>query len=83
MRVVLDPNVLISALISPAGHSAQIVSAWIEERSELVVSGVARDDSTSARRRSRREDVGSVGRASRTLSPDLKYPAAEQQKPRK
>src|SRR6266566_2592289 len=38
MRVVLDPNILISALISPRGHSAQIVAAWAEERFELVVS---------------------------------------------
>lgn len=38
MRAVLDPNVLISALISPQGASAEILDAWVKERFELVVS---------------------------------------------
>jgi len=38
VRVVLDPNVLISALLSPKGPSAEILSAWVAERFELVVS---------------------------------------------
>ena len=38
MRVVIDPNVLVSALISPAGPSAEIVRAWTDERFDLVVS---------------------------------------------
>lgn len=38
MRVVLDPNVLVSALISPSGPPAQILSAWVHERFEIVVS---------------------------------------------
>jgi putative PIN family toxin of toxin-antitoxin system len=38
VRAVLDPNVLVSALISPAGPPAQILSAWVQERFELVVS---------------------------------------------
>jgi uncharacterized protein len=38
VRVVLDPNVLISALISPAGPAAEIVRAWTEERFDLIVS---------------------------------------------
>lgn len=38
MRVVLDPNVLISALISPQGPSAEILSAWVADSFELVVS---------------------------------------------
>ena len=38
MRVVLDPNVLISALISPQGPSAEVLDAWVRERFELVVS---------------------------------------------
>jgi hypothetical protein len=29
---VLDPNLLVSAAISPAGPPRQIVSAWIDER---------------------------------------------------
>lgn len=38
MRAVLDPGVLISALISPDGPPREIVSAWAEERFELIVS---------------------------------------------
>lgn len=38
MRVVVDPNVFVSALISPAGPPAQVVRAWSEERYELIVS---------------------------------------------
>lgn len=38
MRVVLDVNVLISALISPTGAPARIVSQWLEGGIELVVS---------------------------------------------
>ncbi len=38
MRAVLDPNVLVSAAISPAGPSRQIVTAWTDHRFELIAS---------------------------------------------
>jgi uncharacterized protein len=38
VRVVLDVNVLISALIAPTGAPARIVSQWLEGGIELVVS---------------------------------------------
>ena len=38
MRVVLDTNVLVSSLISPAGSSAAIYDAWIEGRFTLLTS---------------------------------------------
>lgn len=38
MRVVLDPNVLVSAAISSAGPPRAIVDAWIDERFELIAS---------------------------------------------
>jgi uncharacterized protein len=38
VRAVLDVNVLISALISPTGTPARIVSQWLEGGFELVVS---------------------------------------------
>lgn len=37
MRVVLDPNVLVSAAISPAGPPRQILTAWTNERFDLIV----------------------------------------------
>ncbi|MGH9188773.1 MAG: putative toxin-antitoxin system toxin component, PIN family [Acidimicrobiales bacterium] len=38
MRAVLDPNVIISAALSPAGAPAQVVQAWLDGRFELVAS---------------------------------------------
>ena len=38
MRAVLDPNVLIAALLSPAGAPAALVLGWFRGRFELVVS---------------------------------------------
>lgn len=38
MRVVLDPNVLVSALISPAGPPREILTAWTHGRFELLAS---------------------------------------------
>jgi uncharacterized protein len=38
VRAVLDPNVLVSAAISPAGPPRRIVAAWVDGRFELVMS---------------------------------------------
>ena len=38
MRAVLDPNVLISALLSPSGLSAGLLRRWLDGEFELVVS---------------------------------------------
>ena len=38
MRAVLDPNVLISALLSPEGAPARIVERWLAGEFELVAS---------------------------------------------
>lgn len=38
MRAVLDPNILIAALISHSGTPAQIVARWLAGEFELVVS---------------------------------------------
>lgn len=38
MRAVLDPNVIISALLSPAGTPARVLRAWGEGAFELVAS---------------------------------------------
>jgi putative PIN family toxin of toxin-antitoxin system len=46
VRAVLDSSVLVSALISPAGPSAQILAAWTQERFELVMSPQVLDELT-------------------------------------
>ena len=38
MKAVLDSNVLVSALLSPRGAPAQIVSRWVSGQFELVIS---------------------------------------------
>jgi len=38
VRAVLDPNVVISALLSPLGAPARTIRAWIHGEFELVVS---------------------------------------------
>ena len=38
MRAVLDPNVLISALLAPSGTPARVLGAWVAGAFELVVS---------------------------------------------
>jgi putative PIN family toxin of toxin-antitoxin system len=37
MRVVLDPNVVISALLSPGGSPAEVLRLWLEGAYDLVV----------------------------------------------
>lgn len=38
MRAVLDPNVIISALLSSSGAPARLLRAWLHGRFELIVS---------------------------------------------
>ncbi len=38
MRAVLDPNILIAALLSPTGAPGQLVGRWLAGEFELVVS---------------------------------------------
>ncbi len=44
MRVVLDANVLVSALISPRGAPGAILDAWERDRFDLVVSPATLDE---------------------------------------
>ena len=38
MRAVLDPNVIISGLLAPAGTPANILRSWLEGRFEVIAS---------------------------------------------
>lgn len=38
MRAVVDPNVVISALLSPLGSPARVLARWIDGDFELIVS---------------------------------------------
>jgi len=60
---VLDPNVLISALLSPAGRAADVVRAWQRGEFDLVVSALLLEELARAlaypklRRRISEEDA--------------------------
>ena len=64
MRVVLDTNLLISALIPARGFPARLLDAWDEQRFELVSSKEQLDKIRAVSHRSRlapyieRHDVG-------------------------
>jgi putative PIN family toxin of toxin-antitoxin system len=44
VRAVLDPNVLISALLSPTGRAANVVRAWQRGEFDLIVSPLLLDE---------------------------------------
>jgi uncharacterized protein len=44
MRVVLDTNILVSALISPTGKPAAIVDAWLDGRFTLLTCEIHVDE---------------------------------------
>jgi hypothetical protein len=44
MRVVLDTNILVSALIAPAGKPAAIYSAWVEGKFTLLACAAHLDE---------------------------------------
>lgn len=53
MRVVLDTNVLVSALLSPGGMPARLVRAWLDERLTLVSHPLQLDELRDVTRRDR------------------------------
>jgi len=40
VRAVLDPNVIIAALLSPGGSPAKVMRAWLDGAYELIVSAL-------------------------------------------
>lgn len=50
MRVILDTNILLSGLISPAGIPARLIDAWLDRRFELVSHALQLDELRSVTR---------------------------------
>jgi putative PIN family toxin of toxin-antitoxin system len=48
LRAVLDPNVIISAVLSPRGSPAQILRLWLEGACDLVCSELLLDELSRA-----------------------------------
>jgi putative PIN family toxin of toxin-antitoxin system len=85
MRAVLDPNVLIAALLSPRGAPARLLRAWLDGAFELMVSAAVLAELERAlaypklRRRISEEDAQAfveVIRRSATTADDPAHPAA-------
>ena len=57
MRVVIDSNILFSALISPIGSPHRIYQAWRAKRFELVTCAIQIDEMRRASRYTRLRDV--------------------------
>ena len=83
MRAVLDPNILIAALLSRSGTPAQIISRWLAGDLELIVSDALLDELERAlaypklqRRISAQEahEFVALLRASAVLAPDAEAP---------
>ena len=81
MRAVLDPNVIISGFLGPAGSPANVLRAWEQGQFELIVFGALLDELARAlsypklRRRVSEEEADAVARwisGSATTSPDPK-----------
>lgn len=51
MRVILDTNILLSGLISPAGLPARLVKAWLDRRFTLVSHHLQLDELRAVTRR--------------------------------
>lgn len=90
MRAVLDPNILISALLARDGAPAQIVSRWLAGGFELVVSERLLAELERAlaypKVRTRVGDVEATAfvsllRESARLAPDSKAPARRSSDP--
>ena len=61
MRVILDTNLLLSGLISPAGVPARLIDAWLDNRFTLISHPVQLDE---FREVSRREKIRKLIRPS-------------------
>jgi hypothetical protein len=66
VRAVLDPNVIISALLSPSANPARVLGAWQQGEFELIVSASLLEELARAlaypklRRRISEEDAAAV-----------------------
>ncbi len=68
LRVVVDPGVLVSALISPSGPPADLRRAWREGLFELVVSPALLDELGRVLRRDRFRRYVSLEEAARYVA---------------
>jgi putative PIN family toxin of toxin-antitoxin system len=68
MRVVLDTNILVSALISPAGHPAAIYHAWEDGKFTLLTCAEQLDELRSTLQKPRVAELIKPYRAGRLVN---------------
>src|SRR5665213_1052343 len=68
MRVVIDTNILVSALIAPAGKPAAIIDAWLEGKFTLLTCATHVDELRSTLRKTRVADLIKPYKAGRLVN---------------
>jgi putative PIN family toxin of toxin-antitoxin system len=68
MRVVLDTNILVSALIAPAGKPAAIVDAWLDGKLTLLTCGTHVDELRATLQKPRVAELVKPHRAGRLVN---------------
>ena len=68
MRVVLDTNIIVSALIAPAGKPAAIIDAWLDGKFTLLTCAAHVDELRSALEKQRVAELVKPHKAGRLVN---------------
>lgn len=68
MRVVLDTNILVSALISPAGHPASVYGAWEDGKFTLLTCAEQLDELRATLQKQKVADLVKPHKAGRLVN---------------
>ena len=68
MRVVLDTNIIVSALIAPAGRSAAIIDAWLDGKFTLLACATHLDELRSTLQKPRVAELDKPHKAGRLVN---------------
>jgi putative PIN family toxin of toxin-antitoxin system len=68
MRVVLDTNIIVSALIAPAGKPAAIISAWLDGKFTLLTCATQVDELRSTLQKPRVAELVKPHKAGRLVN---------------
>jgi uncharacterized protein len=68
MRVVLDTNIIVSALIAPAGKPAAIIGAWLDGKFTLLTCATQLDELRSALQKPRVAELVKPHKAGRLVN---------------
>jgi putative PIN family toxin of toxin-antitoxin system len=68
MRVVLDTNIIVSALIAPAGKPAAIIDAWLDGRFTLLTCATHLDELRSTLQKPRVAELVKPHKAGRLVN---------------